>query len=164
MSVYQLKKLMIVVAAIGTLMAVFTVVHAQNNEDVDTVEPSETFEIVEIVETAESSETIVPTEVYETEVICTEDTSFETEVYVEETASETEVSESETETIEPTSVYDYIDSLTTEEAEYYYRNFFEIREISVEELASYDDETFNAVMAEWDYAGMRAGLDANDLV
>ena len=149
MSVYQLKKLMIVVAAIGTLMAVFTVVHAQNNEDVDTVEPSET---------------IVPTEGYETEVICTEDTSFETEVYVEETASETEVSESETETIEPTSVYDYIDSLTTEEAEYYYRNFFEIREISVEELASYDDETFNAVMAEWDYAGMRAGLDANDLV
>ena len=157
MSVYQFKKLMIVVAAIGTLMAVFTVVHAQDNEETDAIETSETVGIIEIVETAESSETIVPTEVYETEETC-----LETQSYVEETDLEIEVSEPEI--AESTSVYEYIDSLSSEDAEYYYRNFFEIREISVEELASYDDETFNAIMAEWDYAGMRAGLDANDLV
>ena len=152
MSVYQLKRMMIIVAAIGTIMAIFTVVHAQGNDTEVIAESVETVETVEIIETTESI--VVETELTVPE---TEETSVETE-------EETEVMESETECSETTSVYDYIDSLSAEEAEYYYRNFFEIREISVEDLASYDDETFNAVMAEWDYAGIRAGLDANDLV
>ena len=152
MSVYQLKRIMIVAAAIGTIMAIFTVVHAQGNEDTDTADSIETVETVEISEVSES----VASE--------TEQLVIETEETLAETEQETEVTESEPECTETTSVYDYIDSLTAEEAEYYYRNFFEIRGISVEDLAAYDDETFNAVMAEWDYAGVRAGLDANDLV
>ena len=158
MSVYQLKRIMIVAAAIGTIMAIFTVVHAQGNED--TVNE----ESVEIVESVETIETAVITEVAESEASETEPIVIETDESLAETEPETEVTESETGCTETTSFYDYIDSLNAEEAEYYYRNFFEIRGISVEDLAAYDDETFNAVMAEWDYAGVRAGLDANDLV
>ena len=156
MSVYQLKRMMIVAAAIGTFMAVFTVVHAQDTDNAETYESVDVVETVETVEIIETSEDIAPEE--------TEETVIETEETVLESEQETVITESETECSETTTVYDYIDSLSASDAEYYYRNFFEIRDISVEDLAAYDDETFNAVMAEWDYAGVRAGLDANDLV
>ncbi len=149
MSIYQVKRLMMVLAAIGTFMAIFTVVRAQEPEQ--TYEVTETCEEIQVCETEPVSDESFETVITESETECSEE-------------SETSETSETVETSESTSVYEYIDSLTAEEAGEYYRNFFEIRGITVEDLASYDDETFNAVMAEWDYAGMRAGLDANDLV
>ena len=58
----------------------------------------------------------------------------------------------------------YIDRMTPEEAGVFYRDFFDIRGISTEQILNCDESVFDSVMAEWDYAGERAGLDANDLV
>lgn len=65
---------------------------------------------------------------------------------------------------EPQNPLAYIDRMTPEEAGVFYRDFFEIRGISAEQILNCDEDVFNSVMAEWDYAGERAGMDANDLV
>ena len=76
----------------------------------------------------------------------------------------TQISSYQYEVTESSAPWSYIDRMSPEEAADFYRDFFDIRGISVHDMAEFDEESLESVMAEWDYAGMRAGLNANDLV
>lgn len=65
---------------------------------------------------------------------------------------------------ESSAPWSYIDRMTVSEAADFYRDFFEIRGISIEQMSYMAPEVLDGIMAEWDYAGTRASLDANDLV
>lgn len=145
--------------------------YADETETIEYMEPIETSESVEITESVEETEW-VEEEVQYDEYGCWKIVIYTdggVEVYIADTpmARDSYIALSgdySYEVYDPINPLAYIDRMTPEEAGVFYRDFFEIRGISAEQILNCDEDVFNSVMAEWDYAGERAGMDANDLV